>query len=79
MENYTIHPHDENSFEIRNAKDEPLGWATLANDECRWYAVWNDLEEGGPTNGDLRPTRQKAINDILAASAAGLIEIIVCS
>lgn len=79
MKKFTIHPCDCNdSFEIRNAKDEPLGYVTLAEDECSWYANWQSLDDG-PDCGDIRSTRMQAIDDLLAAAAAGWVEIIICS
>lgn len=79
MEKFTIHPCDCNdSFEIHNANDEPLGLVTLAEDERSWYANWHSLDDG-PDCGDIRATRSEAIDDLLAAAAAGRVEIIICS
>ena len=79
MKKFTIHPHDDNSFKICNAKDEPLGLVTLARDDRSWYATWIDVDEGGPDYGDTRATRGAAIEDLLVVAAAGRVEIIDCS
>ena len=79
MPKFTIHPHNDESFEIHNAKGEPLGLVTLASNERSWYASWIDVGEGGPVTGDIRASRVAAINDLLVAAAAGRVEIIVCS
>lgn len=76
MEKFTIHPHDDDSFEIHNADDEPMGLVTLAEDDHSWYASWIDVDEGGPDTGDIRATRGAAISDLLDAAAAGRVEII---
>ncbi len=80
MEKFTIHIHeDPSSMEIHNADGEPLGLVTLSENHLRWSASWIDVLEGGPFGAPDRWFWLDAVKDLMAAAAAGRVEIIVCS
>ncbi len=70
MTEFTTHPHDGDSFEVRLG-EVPLGLVTLSEDECSWYTQYIPAHEGDPDRTELCATRREAAEELIRLGCEG--------